>query len=467
MTTDTKPTFKPFREIIGTKIRLNLHEGQTKVLDSLKRFIFMLGSPQVGKTCFGPHWLKREIEKCGAGDYLAVTSTYDLFKLKMLPELLRTFEGGEVTDEKGKTLAYKINIGRYWAGLRLIELAENLEPGKFWAKKESDSMWGRIILRSAEAKGGLVSATAKAAWIDEPGTQEFGREAWDNTRDRVALERGRILGTATIYCINWMKSEIYTPWKRGDSDIDLISVDALLNPAFPKEEYLAAKDTLPKWKFDMKYRGIYQTPAGLIYDCFNAETQAIPRFQIPFDWPVFSGHDFGGANPGALFAAQVKLPLPPGASPYLRYDDFVFFQEYLPGAGRSAQEHVDQFKRITDGYKVVIRSGGSHQEDEVRQAYAPYGWPIREPKILSVEAGIANVYALQKQNRVFAFKDLENYLGEKMTYSRELDENYQPTDVIANKERYHIMDSERGVLSWFNPAPNSGEKRKSKHSMTL
>ncbi|MCK4814243.1 hypothetical protein KA005_00615, partial [bacterium] len=94
-------------------------------------------------------------------------------------------------------------------------------------------------------------------------------------------------------------------------------------------------------------------------------------------------------------------------------------------------------------------------------------WPIREPKILSVEAGIANVYALQKQNRVFAFKDLENYLGEKMTYSRELDENYQPTDVIANKERYHLMDSERGIMSWFNPAPSSGEKRKSKHSMTL
>ncbi len=459
--------FRPFREIIGTKIRLNLHEGQTKADDSKARFVFMLGGPQSGKTCYGPCWLKKEIERCGSGDYLAVSSTYDLFKLNMLPQLLNTFEGGEVIDKDGNALMYKVNIGRFWAGLRLIELSEKLQPGKFWAKKESDRMWGRIILRSAEAKGGLVSATAKAAWIDEPGTAEFSREAWDNTRDRVAIARGRILGTATIYCNNWMKSEIYTPWKRGDPTIEVISVDALTNPAFPESEYLAAKESLPKWKFDMKYRGIYQTPAGLIYDSFNEETQIIPRFQIPKNWPVYSGHDFGGANPAALFVAQVKLPLPEEASKFLRYNDYVYFNEYLPGAGRSVAEHVDEFKKITDGYEVVIRSGGSHQEDEIRQAYGAYGWFIREPKILSVEAGISNVYALKKQNRVFAFRDLENYLSDNSTYSRELDEDYDPTDVIANKERYHLMDSERGIMSWFNPLSNFGQKRESKHSMTL
>lgn len=460
MTTDTKPTFKPYREIDAStgKITLNLHEGQTQVHDSKARFIFMLGSPQVGKTCYGPVWLKREIEWCGAGDYLAVSSTYDLFKLVMLPELLNTFEGGEIIDEKGNAFLYKVNIGRYWAGLRLIELSENLQPGQFWAKKENDRMWGRIILRSAEAKGGLVSATAKAAWIDEPGTQEFSREAWDNTKDRVAIERGRILGTATIYCINWMKSEIYMPWKRGDTTIDLISVDALMNPAFPREEYLTAKENLPKWKFDMKYRGLYQTPAGLIYDCFNDETQVIPRFAIPQDWPVFSGHDFGGANPAALFIAQVKLPLPPAAPTFLRYNDLVYFQEYLPGAGRSAEEHVEQFKKITDGYKVEISSGGSHQEEEIREAYGAYGWPIKEPKILPVEAGILNVYALKKQSKVFAFRDLENYLGDNSTYSRELDENYKPTDVIADKERFHLMDAERGVLSYFDPVASATDK---------
>jgi len=449
MTTQVK--VKPFREVKsdGT-IAINLHAGQTQVHNSQARFIFMMGSPQVGKTCYGPIWLKEEIRRCGGGDYLAVTATYDLFKLKMLPELIATFDGGLATDEKGKEFAYKVGIGRYWAGLRIIELSENLEPGRFWAKNESDPMWGRIILRSAEAKGGLVSTTAKAAWIDEPGTAEFGREAWDNTRDRVALARGRILGTATIYLVNWMKSEIYTPWKRGDKTIEVVQVDSLNNPMFPLEEYLSAKESLPKWMFDMKYRGIYQTPAGLIYDSFNEETQKIKRFKIPEHWSVYSGHDFGAANPAALFVTQVQLPLPEGANPRLRQNDFIIFNEYKPGGGRSPEQHVSEWARLTEGYKVSLRAGGSHQEDEIRKLY-PVQPKIQEPRILPVEAGILNVYSMCKQDRIFTFDDNVDFLDEMLTYSREVDEQYKPTDTIADKQKYHLMDSLRGIMSFFKP----------------
>ncbi len=442
MTTEVK--FKPFREILTSgEIIFNLHKGQTKVRRSKARFTFMIGSPQSGKTCFGPLWLSDRIAEFGGGDYLAVSSTYDLFKLTMLPELLKTFEGGEIADKDGRAISYKVNSGRYWAGLRLIELAENLSPGKFWAKKENDPMWGRIILRSAEAKGGLVSATAKAAWVDEPGTQEFVREAWDNIKDRVAITRGPILGTGTIYCMNWMKSEIYLPWKRGDKTIDIIQVDALQNPAFPIEEYQIAKETLPSWKFNMKYRGIYDTPAGLIYDSFNEELCKIKNFRIPNHWPVSSGHDFGGANPGALFYAQVKFPLLEDAPPHLRQNDYVVWREYLPGSGRSISEHVFEFKKITEGYNVVKRVGGSPQEDEIRQGYSAFGWHISAPKISSVEMGIDRVYALHKKNMVWVFNDLINYIDEKQTYSRELDENYNPTEKIADKQRYHLMDCDR------------------------
>ncbi|KKL51392.1 hypothetical protein LCGC14_2295920, partial [marine sediment metagenome] len=296
-----------------------------------------------------------------------------------------------------------------------------------------------------------VSTTAKAAWLDEPGTAEFGREAWDNCRDRVALSRGRILGTATIYVSNWMKSEIWMPWKQGDKTIEVVSVNSLNNPAFPVEEYQFAKETLPKWQFDMKFRGIYVNPAGMIYDSFNVETHKIPRFEIPRDWLIFSGHDFGSANPAALFTAQVKLPLPSNAPSHLRYNDLIHFHSYKPGAGVSIQQHVDYFKKLTLGYRVEISAGGSHQENEIRQAYTNAGWHIAEPKILSVEAGIANVYALHTQGRIYSFADNLDYLDEKSSYSRELDEQYLPTEVIANKQRYHLMDSERSIMSFFRP----------------
>ena len=75
----------------GGKLTLDLHQGQTEAWDSERRFIFVIAGTQGGKTSFGPWWLYREIERCGAGDYLVVTSTYDLFKLKLLPEMQRVF----------------------------------------------------------------------------------------------------------------------------------------------------------------------------------------------------------------------------------------------------------------------------------------------------------------------------------------------------------------------------------------
>ena len=55
------------------ELRRNFHTGQARAWDSKRRFVIMSGSPQVGKTCFGPDWLEREINDCGPGDYLAIT----------------------------------------------------------------------------------------------------------------------------------------------------------------------------------------------------------------------------------------------------------------------------------------------------------------------------------------------------------------------------------------------------------
>ena len=51
----------------------------------------MLAGTQSGKTSMAPIWLNREIVRKGPGDYLAVTATYPLLKLKLLPEFVRFF----------------------------------------------------------------------------------------------------------------------------------------------------------------------------------------------------------------------------------------------------------------------------------------------------------------------------------------------------------------------------------------
>ena len=132
------------------EVNLNLHPGQLRAWDAPERIVAVLAGSQSGKTSFGPAWLWHEIENTarpeGGNDYIAATSTYDLFKLKMLPALRDWFE-------------HKLGTGRYWSGDRIIELAD--PTGRFWARRADDRMWGRIILRSAESGGGLESATAR------------------------------------------------------------------------------------------------------------------------------------------------------------------------------------------------------------------------------------------------------------------------------------------------------------------
>lgn len=411
------------------KLRLNLHPGQRRTWDSKRRFVGMLAGSQGGKTVFGSPWLHREIAQKGAGDYLAVTANYDLLKLKMLPELLGYFE-------------QDLGIGRYWAGDRVIELAEDLSPGRFLAKQSTDPMWGRIILRSAEAEAGLESATAKAAWLDEAGHPDFSRTAWEAVQRRLALHQGRVLFTTTLYDWGWFKVEIYDRWAAGDADYDVIQFDSTINPAFPAAEYERARATLPKWKFNLFYRGQYEKPAGLIYDAFDEKSCKVKRFEVPPNWTRFVGHDFGPIHTSALWYAQEP------ATGYL-----YLYRTYLSHEKQTAAGHVAKWQELSAGERIMKRVGGAvgSADEGWREAYRLAGWPIDEPMIRDVEVGIDKVYAWHKTNRLFVFEDLLDYLAEKMSYSRKLAPDYTPTEEIKDKSRFHLMDGERYLVSDFKP----------------
>ena len=80
----TQTISQPYH-VEGDKLVLDFHRGQWAAWDSLARFIVILAGTQGGKTSFGPHWLYREIQQRGPGDYMVVTPTYKLLNLKELP----------------------------------------------------------------------------------------------------------------------------------------------------------------------------------------------------------------------------------------------------------------------------------------------------------------------------------------------------------------------------------------------
>ncbi len=178
----------------------------------------------------------------------------------------------------------------------------------------------------------------------------------------------------------------------------------------------------------------------LVYRAFNELTNKIDDFEIPKEWLIYAGHDFGAANPAALFVAQDPAT-----------GNFYEFKEYLPGAGKSTFEHTEAFKKITEGYNVIWRSGGSHQEDEIRQGYSSHGWPITEPKINKVNAQVDRVIGTMERNKIFIFKSLYNRIEEMMNCLWEPDNEGRPTDKIRDEVRYHLCACARYLYSNFVP----------------
>ncbi|MCC6799225.1 MAG: terminase [Anaerolineae bacterium] len=419
-------------------VDLHFHAGQARAWRSRRRIVAIISGSQGGKTSFGPWWLAREIEWCGPGDYLAVTATFDLFKLKMLPAIREVFED-------------LLGIARYWSGDQVLELCEHRwddaqnawvpQRGQYRATRSSDPMWGRVILRSAVAKGGLESATAKAAWPDEAGQDEFSLTAWEAILRRLALSRGRVLITTTPYNLGWLKQQVYDPWVRGDPDIDVIQFPSVMNPAFSREEYEDRQRKMDGWKFRMFYGGLFDRPAGLIYQAFvdayrHEGGHKVAPFTLPARWPRYLGVDPGGAH-----VAKVWLAHDPDDDLYYLY------RERLDG-DKSTAEHAAEVRALETGAgeRVVLAYVGQPSESQVRRDWEAAGlYQVAPPPTADVESGIDTVISLFKEHRLYVFDDCLGVQDELATYQRKLDENGQPTDIIQHKERYHRLDALRYV----------------------
>jgi hypothetical protein len=406
------------------KMRLNFHKGQWQAWESLKRFVVVLAGTQGGKTSFGPHWLYREIKKRGPGDYMVVTPTFQLLELKALPEFKKLFE-------------HTLRLGRYTGSpVRKFLFSEQGEIATFGAKQENPT---HVYFGYAADPESLESATVKAAWLDEAGQKKFKLGSWEAVLRRLSLATGRVLLTTTPYDLGWLKQKLWDKFKAGDADIDVVRFDSTENPTFPQQEFERARRDLPPWKFDLFYRAIFTRPAGLIYDSFKDEHK-VPRFAIPDDWPRYLGLDFGGVNTAGLFYAAEK-----NAQQQLT-GRFFLYRAYKAG-GRTAKEHAIELKK---GEPIIPKCvGGSHSEDQWRNEFKHGGLPVGEPDIKDVEVGIDRVYGTHARGEILVFDDLNGYLEEKLTYSRELDDAGEPTEKIEDKETFHFMDAERYIIGWL------------------
>jgi hypothetical protein len=388
----------------GEKLSLAMHEGQLQAYDSDKRFIFIIAGTQSGKTSFLPLWLDREIKEKGQGDYIACTATYDLLKLKFLPELQNYF--------------VHLFGWRYSASEKTIY------------RQDKPRMFTRIICRSADAEGGLESASAKGALFDECGQDGVKVSAWEALQRRLSLSQGRVLAGTTPYNLGWLKTQIFDRWRNGDPDIQVVQFKSIMNPSFPKEEYERARRTLPTWKFEMFYNGNFSRPAGMIYEDFS-QNHIVPAFDVPADWRRFLGVDFGAVHTAKIWVAQDPIS-----------KLYYLYREALDG-NMTTKQHVESVKKYNENN---LRAwGGAKSETQQRWDWSAAGQGLNEPPVADVEAGINRVIALLKEFRIYFFDTCKGIIDEMGTYARELDVNGQPTEKIKDKDTYHRLDALRYV----------------------
>lgn len=426
------------------RVRFTPHPGQWRAWNSAKRFVAVIAGTQSGKTSFGPHWLLREIKERGPGDYLVVTPTFQLLEKKALPEFRKVFERW-------------FKLGRYVSSpSRKFEFSE-AGCRRTFGGHDPDTPT-TVWFGYAEDPDSLESATAKAAWLDEAGQKKFKLASWEAIQRRLAIHEGRVLITTTPYDLGWLKLKFWTPWNaanRNHPEIDVIRFDSTENPLFPQAEYDRALRELPRWKFDLFYRAIFTRPAGMIYDSFQDEDaprgHRIRRFPIDLTWKRYLGLDFGNVNMAGMFYAEE-----PGTERLYAY------RSYHTG-GRSVEQHVAALLLNEPGIPYAV--GGASMEDEWREKFTRAGLPVHKPAVSDVEVGINAVYAAHARSEIVVFDDLEDYLEEKTTYSRELDLNGEPTDKIEDKSSFHLMDAERYIVSSLRtaagalPAAHAGRGR--------
>jgi hypothetical protein len=326
----------------------------------------------------------------------------------------------------------------------------------------------KVVFAYANDSSNLESATAICGVWDEAGQKENKQESYEAFDRRLAAARstrfedvlefapqwwierfynvegpearfGRRLWGTTPYTWNWFKNLIYNRAEKKEDGFELCNWPSWLSPRVDEAVCKAKQAVMPMWRWLMMYMGQYTRPAGAIYDTFDYDRDTCKDFDIPPNWKVYPGVDFGLANVAGVLVAED----PETKTLYL-------IREYHAGCSRTIPDHIGD---IVGPYKSQLLPGaaGSHQESDNRSAYGSQGLILNEPPANSVDVQIQAVYAQIKAHNLQIFRSCQNIIEDFQHYAYETDEAGNPTDKIEDKSTWHRLDACRYVVSMLRP----------------
>jgi hypothetical protein len=408
------------------------HSYQTEAWNADEPIVAICAGWQSGKTVCLPPLLKREIQRCGPGDYGAFSSTYKLLSRKFLPELKKEFK--DYAD-------FKISDQQFI----FTEAGSKRLYGSSWNGEPTI-----IQLGHAENPDSLESATLKAVVWDECGQRLVPEQSFRTVESRLMVNRGRMLLASRPYESGWYERLV----KKGQSEygkVKVISFPSWANPMNPTEDdpyWSELRATMPEWMFTILYEGRFTQPLGLIYDCFDYERDTCDDFPIPDNWNCYPGADFGEVNTAGIVIAE---------DPHSK--ELYAIHEYHTGSKKTTAEHIQGIKSGIHPhtgqkvqYRLSVGAGGARTEEGLRELSSLYGMMLDEPPDNNVEVQIQCVYEQIARHKLKFFRRAcERTIDQIQLYSREVDDEGNVTDKIADKAKWHLMDAVRYIVTKLRP----------------
>lgn len=255
--------------------KINLHEAQKTVYNDTHRFRVICAGRRWGKSVISQLIaIKWAIDNPG-GVVWIVSPTY----------------------RQGKSI--------HWRGLQQILAATNWVTKKNEVDLSVTLKNGSVIeLKGAENPDALRGVKLRGLVVDEIASIRNWEWLWSEVlRATLTDYRAPALFISTPKGYNHFfdlynsgtNSEEYKSWRFTSYD----------NPYIAKEEIDAAKKELTEDTFYQEYMADFRKYTGLVYKGFQRETHVIEPFDIPKEWEIYRGMDFGSTNPTACVFVAV------------------------------------------------------------------------------------------------------------------------------------------------------------------
>jgi len=372
-----------------------------------------VGGLQSGKTIAGAVWSRIKYDQYPKDNGLIAAPTYKILEQSTLPKFF------EINEDLQRY--YKKQAG-------VIEV-----PNR-----------GRIYIRSTENPNVIEGMTLRWIWPDEAG--QMKREAWINFQGRLSILKGDFFATTTPYTLNWLYTEFYDQWKKGNPDYCVIQCRSKDNPYFPDEEYERVKTTMDGRTFRRRYDGIFEQMEGLVYEDFNPSIHVIPPRTIQFK-EVICGIDWGFTAPAAVVVIGIDGD-----------GRFYVIDEYYK-TGKTTQEIIERVKYFTEQYKIRFYYPDPAEPDRLEEMKRFGLFPREVVKNKdSSKRGVDQIRELIRQNRFYVFEPCR-FTQEEFSLYQYPEEKEGKIDEDPIKDNDHLMDALNYAIRTYSPPQKTYQKR--------